>query len=90
MPLYFIRNVNKSGRRGVVVKACSSVKTVRSSIPSHSLQFFVNSLIQQQVITSPSHIGGTQGDHSGDTSDNEQQVRLVILHNFYLSIEKAC
>ena len=37
MPLYFRRNVNKSGRRGVVVKACSCVSVqeyyYRSSIP---------------------------------------------------------
>ena len=39
----------------------------------------------------------TQGDSSWDPSDyepllppTEQQVRLVILHNFYLSIGKAC
>ena len=63
MPLYFIRNVNKSGWSGVVVKACSSVKTGPTSevrFPpshSHSVQTVSNSSKPESFITSPSHMG---------------------------------
>ena len=50
MPLYFRRNVNKSGRRGVVVKACSCVSVqeyyYRSSISCALEDLDIPSLVQ--------------------------------------------